>query len=156
MRKVALAYTLQEWDSLIAEMDKHPELQTPQFREMRDALAVTAEMTRILAIEQQNLEGRRQVVTKQLQGTKGEGQDLVIKIRAALKSRFGHRWAGLALFRIRPIRGRSRTVADEFGGTPLPVADIRNGAVPAPGPAAAVQEAPPAGARLEPAPREGD
>jgi hypothetical protein len=43
----------------------------------------------------QNLEGRRRAVTQQLQITRGDGQDLVIKIRAAVKSRFGHRWVGL-------------------------------------------------------------
>lgn len=129
MRKVALADTLVEWDLILAQMDKHPELQTPQFRELREALAATAEMTRRLALEQQNLEGLRQAVTQQLRITHGEGQDLVIKIQAAAKSCFGHRWKGLSLFRMRPIQGRSDSLPQVFGDGPLPVEDLRKGAV---------------------------
>lgn len=154
MRKVALADTLWEWDSLLVKMDNHPELQTPQFRELRDALAATAEMTRRLIEEQANLEGRRRAVTQQLGITRGEGQDLVIKIQAAIKSRFGHRWVGLSLFRIRPIRGRSESLSQVFGDGQLPVPDIRNGAAPAPEPAGAVQEGEPASTNPESAPRE--
>ncbi len=129
MRKVALADTLTDWDFILAQMDKHPELQAPQFRELRDALAATAEMTRRLAQQQQNLEGLRQAVTQQLRITRGEGQDLVIKIQAAAKSCFGHRWAGLSLFRIRPIQGQSVSLSQVFAAGHLPVEDIRRGAV---------------------------
>jgi len=132
MRKIAIADELHAWDSLLAEIDKHAELQTPQFRELRDALAAAAEMTRRLALEQENLEGRRLAVTRQLQITRGDGQDLVIKIRAAVKSCFGHRWAGLALFRIRPISGRSVSLSQAFGNAPLPVEDTSKRAAPSP------------------------
>jgi hypothetical protein len=136
MRKVALADTLAEWDLILAQMDKHPELQTPQFRELREALAATAEMTRRLALEQQNLEGLRRAVTQQLRITRGEGQDLVIKIQSAAKSCFGHRWKGLALFRMRPIQGRSDSLSQVFGDGQLPVEDIRKAAVQAAQPSA--------------------
>ncbi|HEY7213029.1 MAG TPA: hypothetical protein VIC28_00295 [Thermoanaerobaculia bacterium] len=63
MRKVALADSLKEWDSIVGQMDQFPELQTPQLRELRDALAATAAMTRRLAQRQQSLAGLRQAVT---------------------------------------------------------------------------------------------
>lgn len=154
MRKVALADTLAEWDSILAQMDMHPELQTPQFRELRDALAATAEMTRSLAQQQQNLEGLRQAVTQQLRITRGEGQDLVIKIQAAAKSCFGHRWAGLSLFRIRPIKGRTESLSLVFGGA-LPVEDIRKRAA-LPEAAGGIEEAEPADASPESASRGED
>jgi hypothetical protein len=149
MRKVALAETLKEWDSILAHMDEHPELQTPQFRELRDALAATAEMTRLLVQKKESLEGLRQAVTKQLQITRGEGQDQVIKIQAAVKSCFCHRWTGLSLFSIKPAHGRSVSLSQAFGDGQLPVEDIRQGAAPAPEAAGAVQEAEPADADQE-------
>ena len=149
MRKVALADTLKEWDSIVAHMDEHPELQTPQFRELRDALAATAEMTRLLVQKQDSLRGLRQAVTQQLRITRGEGQDLAIKIQAAVKSCFGHRWLGLSLFNVKPTRGRSTSLSRVFGDGQLPVEDIRKDAAPSPQAAGAVQGAEPADAGRE-------
>jgi hypothetical protein len=156
MKKVALADSLREWDMIIAQMDRHPELQTPQFRELRDALAATAEMTRLLADRQKSLAGLRVAVTRQLGITRGEGQDLVIKIQAALKSCFGHRWLGLKLFGASPISGRAESLSQVFGDGQLPVEDIRKGAAPSPDPGGAVQEAPPAAPEAEAAAHEED
>ncbi len=154
MRKVALADTLKEWDSILAHMDERPELQTPHFRELRDALAATAEMTRLLAQKQESLAGLRQAVTQQLRITRSEGQDQAIKIQAAVKSCFGHRWAGLSLFNVKPTRGRSVSLSQVFGDGQLPVEDIRREATPAPEAAGDVQEAEPAVASAESALRE--
>jgi hypothetical protein len=150
MRKVALADTLKEWDSILAHMDEHPELQAPQFRELRDALAATAEMTRLLAQRQQSLAGLKQAVTQQLRITRGEGQELAIKIQAAVKSCFGHRWPLLSLFGSRPTGARSASMSQLFGDSP-PVEDIRKGALAFEA-AGGVQEAAPAGASPECAP----
>jgi hypothetical protein len=56
--------------------------------------------------------------------TRGEGQELAIKIQAAVKSLFGHRWAGLTMFGVRPIPGRSESLSLVFGNS-LPVEDVR-------------------------------
>lgn len=149
MRKVALADSLKEWDSIVVHMDERPELQTPQFRELRDALAATAEMTRLLAQKQDSLKGLRQAVTQQLRITRSQGQDLAIKIQAAAKSCFGHRWPGLSLFNVKPTRGRSTSLSQLFGDGQLPVEDIRKGAAPSPEAADAVQEADPTDADRE-------
>jgi hypothetical protein len=152
MSKIALADTLEEWDSLLAAFDDHPELQQPYFREFRDALAATIEFTKRLVAEQESLEARRQAVTQQLRITRGQGQDLVVKIRAALKSFFGHRWEGLAQFRIRLIRRRSRRASEEEGIAQFLIPDTRTRTAPAP--EALGTEVRPAGESPEPAPRE--
>jgi hypothetical protein len=152
MSKIALADTLEEWDSLFAAFDSHPELQQPYFQELREALAATIELTKRLAAEQESLEARRQAVTQQLRITRGQGQDLVVKIRGALKSFFGHRWEGLVQFRIRPIRRRSRRASEEEGIAQFPIPDTRTGTAPAP--EALGTEVRPAGGSPESTPRE--
>jgi hypothetical protein len=115
MPKTAFADTLLEWDSLLAAMDEPEILNQPHMRQLRDQLEVMIQNTRALAAEQAALEGRRQAVTQQLRITRRKGQDLVVRVRSAIRSHFGHRFEGLVRFRIRPVRRRSRATREEIG-----------------------------------------
>jgi len=64
--------------------------------------------------------GRRRAVTQQLRIARSEGQDLVVRVRSALRSHLGHRNEGLVRYRIRPIRRRSRALREEVGIAALP------------------------------------
>ena len=118
MPKTALADTLDEWDSLLAAMDNPEILEIPHMRELRDALEIMIQTTKALAGEQTALQAQRQAVTQQLRITRGHGQDLVIKVRAAIRGHFGHRFEWLSLYRIRPLRRRSRAAREELGISP--------------------------------------
>ena len=127
MPKTAFADTLLEWDSLLAAMDEPEILNQPHMRQLRDQLEAMIQDTRALAAEQASLEARRQAVTQQLRITRSKGQDLVVQVRSAVRSHFGHRFEGLVRFRIRPVRRRSRATREETGisvtaspGSPVP------------------------------------
>ncbi|HEX9941022.1 MAG TPA: hypothetical protein VGG03_03320 [Thermoanaerobaculia bacterium] len=154
MSKIALADTLDEWDSLLTALDSDEELKKPHLLELRDEFAAKIQMTKFLAHEQQALAGRRQAVTQQLRITRSQGQDLAVKVRGALKVHFGHRWEGLVRFRIRPIRRRSRRVSEESGIAQFPVPEVQTGPVLAPEPPGADPEARPAEAVPDGARRE--
>jgi hypothetical protein len=116
-----------EWDSLLTAMDEPEILNQPHMRQLRDQLAAMIQDTRALAAEQAALEARRQAVTQQLRITRSKGQDLVVQVRSAIRSHFGHRFEGLVRFRIRPVRRRSRATREEIGiaataspGSPAP------------------------------------
>ena len=131
MPKTSLADLLMEWDSLFTGVDRPDILALPYMRELRDDLSAHIVLTKGLAREQESLEGRRRAVTQQLRIAKSEGQDLVVRVRSALRSHLGHRNEGLVRYRIRPIRRRSRAIRESSDmlpplraaspGTPEPV-----------------------------------
>lgn len=108
MPKTSLADLLMEWDSLYGGVNQPDILALPYMRELRDALEAHIAFTKGLAREQESLEGRRRAVTQQLRIAKSEGQDLVVKVRSAIRSHLGHRNEGLVRYNVRPIRRRSR------------------------------------------------
>ena len=123
MPKTSLADLLMEWDSLYAGVNQPDILALPYMRELRDALAAHIALTKDLAQEQQSLEGRRRAVTQKLRIAKSEGQDLVVRVRSALRSHLGHRNEGLVRYHIRPIRRRSRAMRESSDMiAPLPAA----------------------------------
>lgn len=132
MPKTALADTLMEWDSLLAALDQPEVRAQPHIRELRDELATLLQSVRALNMEQLSLQARRQAVTQQLRITRSQGQDLVVKVRSAVRSLLGHRNERLVRYRIRPVRRRSRAMREELGiftlGSPEPPA--RTGAEP--------------------------
>ena len=77
---------------------------------------------RELALEQADLEGRRQAVTQQLRITRRRGLDLTIKVKAAIRSALGHRNELLSRFGIQPIR--SRKTREEVGIAVYPRPDL--------------------------------
>ena len=120
MPKLALADTLQEWESLCAGLGENPALNTPALRELREALRLMIEATRELVVEQESLQARRQAVTQQLRMTRGQGDDLVIKVRASITSVLGHSNEALVRFGIRPTRRRARTTKVIAAAVPRP------------------------------------
>jgi hypothetical protein len=114
MPKDSLADLFDELETLVSGMDDWL-ADVPQMRPLRDEIASTLQGTRALAAEQNSLTARRQAVTQQLRIMKGEGRDLVIKARAAIRSYYGHRNEGLVRFHIRPTRRRSRAVPEGVG-----------------------------------------
>jgi hypothetical protein len=103
------------WESILTGMDRPDILSKPHMRELRDELAAMIQTMKALANEQAFLEGRRQAVTQELRITQAKGEDLVVRVRAALRSLLGHRNEGLVRFHVRPIRRRSRRVSEEIG-----------------------------------------
>lgn len=114
MPKGSLADLFGELETLVSGMDDWL-ADIPQMRPLRDEVAAMLQGTRALAAEQNSLTARRQAVTQQLRIRKGEGRDLIIKARAALRSYYGHRNEGLVRFHIRPVRRRSRAIPEGVG-----------------------------------------
>jgi hypothetical protein len=112
MPKDSLAELLGELEILVTGMD---EAGIPHLQPLRDEIAAMLQGTRSLAAEQNSLTARRQAVTQQLRIRKGEGRDLIIKARAAIRSQYGHRNEGLVRFNIRPVRRRSRAIPEGTG-----------------------------------------
>ena len=106
MSKVSLASELAEWYSIAAGMADTEALDKPDLRELHEQLSAMIEAVRALAAEQSDLEGRRQTITQQLRITRRRGQDLLIRIKSAIKATLGHNNEFLVRFNIRPIRSR--------------------------------------------------
>lgn len=116
MPKTALADTLMEWDSMLAALDQPEVAGQPHLRQLREELQSLIDATRAMANEQTSLEARRRALTQQLRITRGHGQDLMVKIRSAVRAQLGHRNEGLVRFRVRPVRRRSRAaIREEIG-----------------------------------------
>jgi hypothetical protein len=120
MPKIALADTMQEWQSLFTGLGENPALDTPALRALREELRLMIEATWELAAEQSSLQGRRQAITQQLRMTRDQGDDLVIKIRASITSVLGHSNEALVRFGIRPTRRRVRTTKVVAAAFPRP------------------------------------
>ena len=118
MPKISLADLLMEWESLFTGVDRPDILALPYMQELRDELSVHIALTKGLAREQESLEGRRRAVTQQLRIAKSEGQDLVVRVRAAVRAHLGHRNEGLVRYHIRPIRRRSRAIRESSAMLP--------------------------------------
>ncbi len=133
MSKVSLADTLLEWESLLAALDQSGELDSkPYLRDFREQLDAMITAVKALAAEQAALEGRRQAITQQLRITRGKGQELAVNIRSAVKAALGFRNEGLVRYRIRPIRGRSRSKNEADGVAIYPRPDLLSAAGLAP------------------------
>jgi hypothetical protein len=115
MPKTALADMLLEQDSLHAAIDRPEILALPYMQELRDELGAMIKVTKTLAHEQASLEARRQAVTQELRIAKTKSRDLMVRVRAAIRSHLGHRNEGLVRYRIRPIRRRSRSLPEGSG-----------------------------------------
>lgn len=119
MPKTALADMLMEQDSLYAAIDRPEILALPYMQELRDELDGMIKVTKTLAHEQASLEGRRQAVTQELRIAKSQSRDLMVRVRAAVRSHLGHRNEGLVRYRIRPIRRRSQALPEGAGLPPM-------------------------------------
>lgn len=122
MSKVALADALLEWNEILDGLDTVEGLDKPDLRELREELAAMAAAVRELSADQADLEARRQSTTQQLRITRRRAQDLVIKIKAAVKGALGHRSELLIRFGIRPTR--MRKTREELGIAYYPRPDL--------------------------------
>ncbi|HEY4591125.1 MAG TPA: hypothetical protein VIJ61_01880, partial [Thermoanaerobaculia bacterium] len=91
MSKVALADELAEWDAILSGLSDIEALDKPDLQELAAKLTALSRAVRELRGEQAALEARRQAITQQLRITRRLGQDLTIKIKAAVKGALGHR-----------------------------------------------------------------
>ncbi len=122
MPKMSLADTLLEWDSLLSALNQPEMLAQPHLNRLRDELAALVQSLRAQVAEHASLEARRQALSQQLRITRSKGQDLVIKVRSAVKAQLGHRNEGLVQYRIRPVRRLSRAAREEIGIAATPAA----------------------------------
>ena len=122
MSKVALADELAEWDSILSGLSDMEELDKPDLQELAAKLTAMSRAVRELRGEQVALEARRQSITQQLRITRRLGQDLTIKIKAAVKGTLGHRSELLTRFRIKPTRSRKKR--EETGIAQYPRPDL--------------------------------
>jgi hypothetical protein len=120
MSKVALADELKDWDAILAGLSDLEELDRADLQELAGKLTALARSVRELSAEQDALAGRRQAITQQLRITRRIGQDLAIKIKAAVKGALGHRNELLTLFRVKPIRSRKRKEEEGIAQYPRP------------------------------------
>jgi hypothetical protein len=134
MPKTALADMLLEQDSLYAAIDRPEILALPYMQELRDELNAMIKVTKTLAHEQASLEGRRQAVTQELRIAKSQSRDLMVRVRAAVRSHLGHRNEGLVRYRIRPIRRRSRALPEGAGLPPMTLSPSASDPEPVPVP----------------------
>ena len=137
MPKTALADTVDDGRSLIAALVENEDFNQPYLRELHEQLESSMSVIMDLAAEQAELQARRQAVTQQLRITRRKTQDLVIKVRSAIKAKLGHRSELLVRYRMRPIRRRSRAKDEAVGVHVFPRPDLLApaGLAPKPGPA---------------------
>jgi len=122
MSKVALADELAEWDAILSGLSDIEALDKPDLQELAAKLTALSRAVRELRGEQAALEARRQAITQQLRITRRLGQDLTIKIKAAVKGALGHRSELLTVFGIKPTR--SRKSREETGIAQYPRPDL--------------------------------
>lgn len=122
MSKVALADELAEWDAILSGLSDIEALDKPDLQELAAKLVTMSRAVRELRGEQAALEARRQAITQQLRITRRLGQDLAIKIKAAVKGTLGHRSELLIRFAIKPMR--SRKSREESGIALYPRPDL--------------------------------
>jgi chromosome segregation ATPase len=122
MSKVALADELAEWDAILDGLSDIEALDKPDLQELAAKLTAMARAVRELRGEQADLEARRRSITQQLRITRRMGQDLTIKIKAAVKGALGHRSALLTRFGIQPTRPRKNR--EENGIVQFPRPDL--------------------------------
>ncbi|HET9211070.1 MAG TPA: hypothetical protein VFR03_11765 [Thermoanaerobaculia bacterium] len=120
MPKIALADTLQEWQSILAGLGENPALDTPALRELRERLRLMIGAAQELVAEKNSLQARRQAVTQQLRMTRDQGDDLIIKVRGSIRSVLGHSNEALVRFGIRPTRRRPRKTKVVAAAIPRP------------------------------------
>lgn len=107
MRKVALAATLVAWAKLIFNGRKRVS-EAPTIGPLLDALEVRLERANTLDAERLRLKAEQQRVTRELRETREEGDELMVRVRSALKSTFGRQSPRLHEFDMRPHPRRYR------------------------------------------------
>lgn len=98
-----------DWVGLLDASDKSPDLQ-PLIETDRQALTQVLTEVQGLKGRQTELAALRQDVTKQLRETVARGKELAIKIRSMVRGKIGPRSELLTLWKVAPLRKRTRKV----------------------------------------------
>ena len=118
MRKVALAATLLAWAKLILTGRRRVS-EAPEIGPLLDALEERLARANALDAERLRLQAEQQRVTRELRETRAEGDELMVRVRSALKGTFGRQSPRLYEFDMRPHPRRYRRAAkkreDESG-----------------------------------------
>ena len=99
-----------DWVGLLDASDKSPDLQ-PLIETDRQALTQVLTEVQGLKGRQTELAALRQDVTKQLRETVARGKELAIKIRSMVRGKIGPRSELLTLWKVAPLRKRTRKVS---------------------------------------------
>ena len=99
-----------DWLGLLDAANKSPDLQ-PVIETERQALTQVLSEVQVLKGRQSELAALRQDVTKQLRETVVRGRELAIKIRSLVRGKIGPRSELLTLWKVAPLRKRTRKPA---------------------------------------------
>jgi hypothetical protein len=98
-----------DWVGLLDAAEKSPDLQ-PLIETERQALTQVLAEVQSLRGRQLELAALRQDVTQQLRAAVTRGRELTIKIRSMVRGRIGPRSELLTLWKVAPLRKRTRKV----------------------------------------------
>ncbi len=104
-----------DWLGLLDASSKSPDLQ-PVIETERQALTAVLSEVQVLRGRQSELSALRQDVTKQLRETVARGKELAIKIRSLVRGKIGPRSELLTLWKVAPLRKRTRKPAVKTDG----------------------------------------
>jgi hypothetical protein len=99
--------TLQDWESLLAALREHAELQAALDTERLNLENDLTEV-RTLKARQETQNAGRQELTQQIKAVLAHGRAQAIAIRAVAKGKLGYRNERLVHFRVAPLRPRPR------------------------------------------------
>jgi CHASE3 domain sensor protein len=101
MPKVALADSLMDWESLIANASVH-EGDDPTLAKNLEALRAVLEHAKETAAYQLHLKAERQVATQALAQDKAQGKHLAMQVRHSLRAIYTAKGPRLAAFGMKP------------------------------------------------------
>lgn len=107
MRKVALAMTLVAWAKLVFS-GRTRVSEAPNIGPLLDALEECLTRAKALDAERLRLQAEQQRITRELRETREKGDELMVRIRSALKAVFGRQSPQLHEFDMRPHPQRYR------------------------------------------------
>ena len=99
-----------DWLGLLDASNKSPDIQ-PLIETDRQALTQVLSEVQVLRGRQTELTALRSDVTKQLREAVARGKELAIKIRSMVRGKIGPRSELLGLWRVAPLRKRTRKVS---------------------------------------------
>jgi hypothetical protein len=101
MPKVALAESMSDWETLIANAGAHAS-DIPELGQNLEALRAVLEHAKETYARQQRLEGERRLATQTLAEDKARGKELAMLIRSHLRGIYGANSARLPAFGMKP------------------------------------------------------
>ncbi len=109
-RASSFAHVIRDWESLLAALNQHAELQVTLETE-RLALETDLTEARALKTQQETQNAGRQELTQRIKTVVAHGKDVAIAIRAVTRGKIGFRNERLVHFGMTPFRKRVRKLA---------------------------------------------